>query len=99
MLGDLRRGSIVEESQQRLILGMDVDLKAASATPQLLLCITDDPWWQSAWIFQEDYISNIRIWLLIRHYLALLRSDTKNQLGGLPGELVVNFADFQKYVT
>lgn len=98
-LGNLLRGSIVEESQQGPIIGMDVDSEAASATLQLLLCITDDPWWQSAWVFQEDYISNIRMWLLIRHCSALIRSDTRYQLGDLSGELVVNSADFRKYAT
>ncbi|KAF2647464.1 hypothetical protein K491DRAFT_309030 [Lophiostoma macrostomum CBS 122681] len=98
-LGNLLRGSIAQESQQGPMLGVNVDSKTARATLQLLLCITDDLWWQSAWIFQEDYISDVRMWLLIRCRSTLLRSDLNDQLGGLSGELVVNSADFRKYAT
>jgi hypothetical protein len=98
-LGSLLRGSIAKESQQGPTLGANVDSQTATATLQLLLCITDDPWWQSAWIFQEDYISDIRMWLLIRCCSTLLRSDMKDQLGDLSGELVVNSANFRNYAT
>ncbi|KAF2875764.1 hypothetical protein BDV95DRAFT_280970 [Massariosphaeria phaeospora] len=98
-LGNLLRGCTVKESEQGPTMGANVDTKAANATLQFLLCITDDPWWQSAWAFQEDYISDIRMWLLIRCCSTLLRSDMKDHLGDLSGELVVNSANFRKYAT
>jgi hypothetical protein len=98
-LGNLLRGRMAKESQQGPTMGANVDTKAANATLQLLLCITDDPWWESAWIFQEDYISDVRMWLLIRCCSTLLKSDIRYHVGDLSGELVVNSADFRKYAT
>lgn len=98
-LGSLLRGRTANESQQGPALGVNVDSQTAKATLQLLLYITNDPWWESAWIFQEDYISDIRMWLLIRCCSKLTREGMEYQLGDLSGELVVNSADLRKYAT
>ncbi|OCK75459.1 hypothetical protein K432DRAFT_308464 [Lepidopterella palustris CBS 459.81] len=99
LLGRLLRGQIANESQQRPRLGKNVDGPTSEKVLQLLLRITDDPWWNSAWIFQEDYVSEEKMCLLIRHSAKLSKENAKREVGDLLGELVVNSADFRKHAT
>jgi hypothetical protein len=65
----------------------------------LLERIISDPWWERAWIFQEEYLSSVKMDLLIPHLPGLRKGRTSRVVGDLPGELEVNSADFRREST
>ena len=58
--------------------------------------LTKDPWWTRSWIFQEEYLSGLRMDLLIpiatEIHIAL-------HANSVPGELLVGASDLRKYAT
>jgi Heterokaryon incompatibility protein (HET) len=66
---------------------------------ELLGRITSDPWWERAWIFQEEYLSSVYMNLLIPHLPALRKGRAWRVIGDLPGELEVNSAKFRREST
>lgn len=66
---------------------------------ELLERITSDPWWERAWIFQEEYLSSVKMDLLIPHFPALRKERAWKTVGDISGELEVNSADFRRKST
>lgn len=64
----------------------------------LLQHITSDQWWSRAWIFQEDYVSSMQMWLLVRHS-SDVQLEPDSEFGNIPGELVINCVDFRTTAT
>ncbi|OCL15282.1 hypothetical protein AOQ84DRAFT_410481 [Glonium stellatum] len=54
---------------------------------------------QQAWIFQEDYRASMKMTLLIRTSVKRIRPAIRKKLGGIPGELKVNSAEFREAAT
>lgn len=85
--------------KQRSILENGVDEQVADEILDMLIQITDDQWWNRAWIFQEDYLAGTKMWLLMRHAKGLDKSYAREMLGDLPGEIVIRSDMFRKHVT
>jgi hypothetical protein len=64
----------------------------------LILKILSDPRWSRAWIFQEDYLSDYRMILVIPHAEELDRCKTYD-FGNVLGELQVKVHRFRECVT
>lgn len=98
LLAALLRGHIVDDRdhQRRPALVKGIDAETAVLVLELLLSITDDQWWRRAWIFQEDYLAGMDMWLLIRHGRGLKKAHLRDALGDLAGEVVVNSAELKK---
>jgi len=101
LLRSLLSNQVVKyDPDERLpILNSGIDAEAAGEILDVLAQITDDKWWSRAWIFQEDYLAGTKMWLLIRHAKGLDKSYARNELGSLPGELVIKSNTFRKYLT
>jgi hypothetical protein len=65
----------------------------------LLTRITNDRWWTRAWIFQENYLAETRMWLIIRHSNGIQKPLKYNNLGALRNEVVVELHKFKIYAT
>ena len=97
----LMQGQIVKEppdDQEPILIKGTTDLTARQVL-KVLVRITEDNWWDRAWIFQEDYLAGIGMWLLIRHASSLKKVPGVSLLGDLPDELVINSARFKNYAT
>lgn len=101
MLADLLTGKFVRDE------GKDPQTLNKSLTPckkrnvlLLLVHLTSDSWWTRAWTFHEDYLSGVRMILLIPHspQLENIKLNSNHVLGSLEGQLCINSADF-KYQT
>lgn len=77
---------------------LTTDINEARAVLRIIRLIVEDVWWDRAWIFQEEYLSQLRMRLLIRslahygHRKILLFSD-------VTGELQVRAAAFRTKAT
>jgi len=100
-LSSLLGGQIVDEmgNGEWPTLKKGIDAQTSDEVLDLLVQITDDPWWSRAWIFQEDYVARKKMWLLIRHAQGLDKTYARNKLGCLLGELVVRSDKLRKYAT
>ncbi|KAJ0271925.1 hypothetical protein COL940_010733 [Colletotrichum noveboracense] len=67
----------------------------------LLEAITSDLWWSRAWTFQEKYLSESKMRLLIPHSPGLEREKRhkKKVFGATVGELCIKSIDFHRQVT
>ncbi|KAK0613254.1 hypothetical protein B0T14DRAFT_569325 [Immersiella caudata] len=97
--GKLTKG---EESQ----LQLSVPIQTAWAVVSTLRKITDDDWWQRAWVFQENYKGGINMKLLIRNsddlepVKTILESRHRNPaFGNVRGELCIRSVDFFEQAT
>jgi hypothetical protein len=101
LLGRLLQGRIANDrtSPPQPVLGKGMDAETAEKVLQLLFSITMDQWWERAWIFQEDYISGLKMQLLIRHSSGLSKWHARKELRDLPSEVLVNSAKFREYAT
>ncbi|GIZ48177.1 hypothetical protein CKM354_001125000 [Cercospora kikuchii] len=83
-----------EDSYPRLV--QPVHASSSRAAFNLLRRLQADRWWNRAWIFQEEYLSSIRMHLLIRR-----KQDTVafRQFGFLHGEMCINAANFREQAT
>uniref|UniRef100_L2FSY6 Heterokaryon incompatibility domain-containing protein n=1 Tax=Colletotrichum fructicola (strain Nara gc5) TaxID=1213859 RepID=L2FSY6_COLFN len=70
---------------------------------KLLEAITSDLWWSRAWTFQEKYLSESKMKLLIPHFsdkeLEKEKKHKKKVFGTAVGELCVKSIDFHRQVT
>jgi hypothetical protein len=100
-LSNLLGGRIVDGlvSGQWPTLKEGIDARTSDEVLDLLVQITDDPWWSRAWIFQEDYLTWKKMWLLIRHAQGLDKTRAPKEIGCLPGELVVKSHKLRTYAT
>ena len=99
LLVKLLRGQIVSDNQEPPTLASYVSSKTARDVLKLIRLIIKDSWWRSAWVFQEDYLAGLQMWLLIRCCDSIKPPDSKDTLGGLPGEIVIKSAEFKKFAT
>lgn len=100
-LSDLMQGRMVKipaEGEQPILIEGTTDLTARQVL-KVLVRITEDNWWNRAWIFHEDYLAGTEMWLLIRHTSSLKKVPRCSLLGDLPDELVINSAAFRTYAT
>ena len=81
------------------VLDEHISAQTAGEILDVLVQITDDPWWSRAWIYQEDYLAGTKMYLLIRRAQGLHIPCALDALGDLPGELVVKSDQFKKYAT
>ncbi|KAH0442480.1 hypothetical protein CcaCcLH18_01522 [Colletotrichum camelliae] len=67
----------------------------------LLEAITSDKWWRRAWIFQEKYLSESKMKLLIPHSPELEKEKRhkKEVFGTTVGELCIQSIEFHRQVT
>jgi hypothetical protein len=100
LLTELLDGDLVKDNgeQKRQLL---VTRARAWIALEFLNQLTSDKWWSRAWIFQEDYLSQTKMMLLIPHspileYRKRARYDLFNKL---PSELCVNSATFRTKAT
>ncbi|KAB2580500.1 hypothetical protein DBV05_g762 [Lasiodiplodia theobromae] len=80
-----------------------VDAGTARAALRILREVTDDPWWERAWTFQEDYCAGPKMSLLIplkdRRWWRKKRKYEFWRTGDVPGELMVSSVEFHKAAT
>ncbi|GME34230.1 Heterokaryon incompatibility protein [Neofusicoccum parvum] len=85
------------------VLRESVDAEMARGALGVLKGITDDPWWERAWTFQENYCAGPKMNLLIPlRDRGLWRKRQKYEFWrtcDVPGELMVNSVDFHKAAT
>lgn len=88
--GDVLRGGVDGGATARRALG-------------ILRAITEDPWWERAWTFQEDYCAGPKMSLLIpvRERGAWRRKQRFEfwRTGDVPGEMMVSSVEFHKAAT
>ncbi|KAI9854838.1 MAG: hypothetical protein M1813_000854 [Trichoglossum hirsutum] len=101
LLIQLLRGDCVERTDEGYLLGRSVSDNQARTILELLDRITSDTWWSRAWTFHEDYVSSIRMALLIPHCssLEMQKRDAGTLLGGLDGEINVKSVKFREEAT
>jgi hypothetical protein len=97
ILISLLEGEFVQSHDQKLT--PKADLNTASKVIMLLAYITSDQWWERAWIFQEDYLSGIRMCLLIPHNISDIGQRAREYFGNIGGELKVYSANFRAQTT
>ena len=73
-------------------------IKEARVVLSIIELIVKDSWWDRAWIFQEEYLSQLRMRLLIRSSVYYGRNQS-NYFGDIPGELQVVATDFRTEAT
>jgi hypothetical protein len=100
-LHDLMSGNCVtdwQNDQEKIEYSLAISLKKAREVLDVLDLMIKDTWWERAWIFQEDYLSGLRMRLLIRSSQSrYLRSSMG--FGDIPGELEVGAAGFRREAT
>jgi hypothetical protein len=80
-------------------LKLSISSETALEVLELLERIISDPWWERAWIFQEEYLSSVNMDLLIPHLPGLRKGRAWSVIGNLPGELKMNSANFRREST
>ena len=90
-----------KEKAQPPVFKPEISPAQVSKVLRLLTRLTSDEWWTRAWIFQEDYLSSIKMVLLIphEHSLEAQKRQAHKLIGDLPGELCVNSAKFRERAT
>ncbi|KAI1330310.1 hypothetical protein F5Y16DRAFT_408762 [Xylariaceae sp. FL0255] len=90
----------ISDVERRYQLLDRIDYQEAKKVLKLLLAITDDAWWQRAWIFQESYKGGNAMTLLISHprFLEDQKRDYET-FGDISGELCVNSQRFSIQTT
>ncbi|KAK4443984.1 hypothetical protein QBC34DRAFT_475906, partial [Podospora aff. communis PSN243] len=105
-LAQILRGELTQCEGSRLPLASNVSSRKVKLAIDLLTRITNDKWWQRAWVFQENYKGGMKMKLLIRHSSNLER--LKITLGGrrredifgdVEGELCIRSVDFFEQAT
>lgn len=80
-----------------------VDAETARAALRILREVTDDPWWERAWTFQENYCAGPKMSLLIplkdKRWWRKKRKYEFWRTGDVPGELMVSSVEFHKAAT
>jgi hypothetical protein len=77
---------------------LTTDAKEAKEVLNIIDLIVKDNWWTRAWIFQEEYLSSLRMKLLIRS--SQYHTQTQfPKFGVIPGELQVQAANFRTEAT
>lgn len=91
---------ITTESFQRghMMYGLATTLREARAALNISFRLVNDNWWNRAWIFQEEYLSGLRMVLLIRSS-SYQESALSDVFGYLPGELQIKATDFRDAAT
>lgn len=100
-LHDLMSGICVTESQNdqgKIEYSLAISLEKAREVLDVLDLVIKDTWWERAWIFQEEYLSGLRMRLLIRSSQSRYLRSTMG-FGNIPGELEVGAVDFRKEAT
>ncbi|ERF74440.1 hypothetical protein EPUS_06618 [Endocarpon pusillum Z07020] len=101
-LRDLMCGSCVTEWQNRRgndEYSLAVSLQKARKVLEVLDLIVKDMWWERAWIFQEEYLSGVRMRLLIRSSQSTRLKSSSMGFGNIPGELEVGAVEFREEAT
>jgi len=99
-LRDLMCGTCVaqgQNAQRRNKYSLKISPKEAREVLHVLYLIIKDPWWERAWIFQEEYLSGDHMRLLIRSSQS--RRQRSSMLGNVPGELKLSAVNFRKEST
>ena len=96
----LRRKFVkISHRRQYRTLAPRIDVETASRVVELLQHITSDPWWDRAWIYQEEYRSSVKMRLLIPHAPSLRKEHAEKELGDMPNELQIVSARFHSVTT
>jgi hypothetical protein len=93
-------GNIVETSRHgdgKYQYELTIPLREARETLNVIELILGDTWWERGWIFQEEYLSTIRMRLLIRSSQWCHLNQAK--FGSTPGELELKAVEFRKAAT
>ncbi|KAF7502403.1 hypothetical protein GJ744_005855 [Endocarpon pusillum] len=101
-LCDLMSGNCVTKWQNgwgKDEYSLDISLQKARKVLNILDLIIKDTWWERAWIFQEEYLSGIRMCLLIRSSQSHRLQSSSMGFGNIPGELELRAVDFRKQAT
>ena len=101
LLVDLLKGRILsKECDSRwATLAKHLDPTTAQNVLAVLLLITRDRWWERAWIFQEDHLAGLSMWLLIRHSNKIDKRGFEDTLESIPGEIAFRSATFKLFAT
>ena len=100
-LRDLMRGNCIVKGhigQEKDEYSLKISRKEAREVLDVLYLIIEDPWWERAWIFQEEYLSGDHMRLLIRSSQARYQSSSK-LFGNVPGELKLSAVKFREKST
>ncbi|KAF2464806.1 uncharacterized protein BDR25DRAFT_346578 [Lindgomyces ingoldianus] len=98
-LANLLSGQLVNSKCDEPFLQKEINDQTADEVLDLLVRITDDQWWNRAWIYQEDYLAGEKMWLLIRHARGLDKSCAREVLGDLSGEVAIKSTIFKHCAT
>lgn len=73
-----------------------VSMKTITKTRRILQFLTEDDWWKRAWIYQEEYLSGVRMDLLIP-----VKSGVRIPFpyGRIPGEFCAQATKFREQAT
>ena len=99
LLVSLLRGEIVSDNRGSPTLAKNVDPETAYDTFRLIRLIVGDSWWERAWIFQEDYLAGLKMWLLIRCRDSIRFPNIEDTLYSLPGEIIIKSVKFKKHAS
>jgi hypothetical protein len=102
ILQDLLSGTCVTEVQDsdgKHQYRLNVPSAKRREILKILYLIVKDIWWERAWIFQEEYLSGIRMRLLIRSSVLKYPSSSLVDFGDIPGELELSVVRFREQAT
>ncbi|KAK5092084.1 hypothetical protein LTR70_005049 [Exophiala xenobiotica] len=109
LLTDLLQGTFIRQASKRkqgqwdgeLTLEPSLDEEGEYEVLDFLHRLTSDPWWSRAWCFQEEYVVEGSMELLIPHFLGSSAHIDQGLFGRLTksGDLVLNSHQFRTEAT
>ncbi|KAK3370804.1 hypothetical protein B0T24DRAFT_627072 [Lasiosphaeria ovina] len=100
LLANILQGELTSVRGDQIRLSHHKSSKHTWHALELLSRITADKWWQSGWVFQENYKAGTRMALLIRHVEHLEPVKQRHPVfGTLRGELCIRSVDFMEGAT
>jgi hypothetical protein len=107
LLRELLEGDLAFENDNALRLKSSCDDSKIETIMSLLDLISQDLWWKRAWIFQEDYLGEPRMVLLVPHSPEIAsqlenfaqQQSKKAPLWIIEGEICINASVFRRQAT
>lgn len=100
LLRGLLQGKFAFEVGNRLELRIDCRDGKVVRLMALLQRLSQDPWWNRAWIFQEDYLGGPRMMLLIPYHRRLIpKVHEDHRLSAIEDDICMNASEFRRRTT
>jgi hypothetical protein len=107
LLRELLEGDLTFETNDKLGLEVGCNDEKIQSLMSLLSLLSRDLWWKRAWIFQEDYLGEPRMVLLIPHSHDIAsqldefprRQSKRKPLWVIEGEVCINASVFRHQAT